>query len=73
MLRLIITAIFVSYFVDYAIPQSSLLGIFAIVAILFIIYYSTHLEKQSKGLTKRFTDNLSARERANSQKENKDI
>lgn len=65
MLRLIITAIFVSYFVDYAIPWSTLLGVFAIVAIMLVIYYSSHLEKQSKGLTKNFTDNLSARERNN--------
>jgi len=67
MLRLIITAIFVSYFVDYAIPWSKLLGVFAIVAIMLIIYYSSHLEKQSKGLTKSFTDNLSAREKMNEQ------
>ena len=68
MLRLIITALFVSYFVDYAIPWSGLLGIFALVVIMFIIYYSSHLEKHSKGLTKKFTDNLSARERMNEQK-----
>ena len=68
MLRLIITAIFVSYFVDYAIPWSGLLGIFALVVIMFIIYYSSRLEKHSKGLTKKFTDNLSARERMNEQK-----
>lgn len=68
MLRLIITAIFVSYFVDYAIPWSGLLAIFALVVIMFIIYYSSHLEKHSKGLTKKFTDNLSARERMNEQK-----
>ena len=69
MLRLIITAIFVSYFVDYAIPWSKLLGVFAIVAIMLVIYYSSHLEKQSKGLTKNFTDNLSARERNNNSKQ----
>lgn len=62
-LRLLITAAFVSCFVDYAIPWSRLLGVFAIVAIMFIIYYSSRLEKQSKGLTKNFTDNLSAREK----------
>ncbi len=72
MLRLIITAIFVSYFVDYAIPWSKLLGVFAIVAIMLIIYYSSHLEKQSKGLTKNFTDNLSARERNNKAKQPKE-
>ena len=65
MLRLIITAIFVSYFVDYAIPGSMILGVFAIVAIMFVIYFSSQLEKQGKGLTKIFTDNLSARERMN--------
>lgn len=67
MLRLLITAVFVSYFVDYAIPRSRLLGVFAIVAIMFIIFYSSHLEKQGKGLTRSFTDNLSARERMNEQ------
>lgn len=72
MLRLIITAIFVSYFVDYAIPWSKLLGVFAIVAIMLIIYYSSHLEKQSKGLTKNFTDNLSARERNNKSQQPKE-
>lgn len=72
MLRLIITAIFVSYFVDYAIPWSKLLGVFAIVAIMLIIYYSSHLEKQSKGLTKNFTDNLSAREWNNNSKQPKE-
>lgn len=72
MLRLIITAIFVSYFVDYAIPWSTLLGVFAIVAIMLVIYYSSHLEKQSKGLTKNFTDNLSARERNNNSKQPKE-
>jgi len=72
MLRLIITAIFVSYFVDYAIPWSTLLGVFAIVAIMLIIYYSSHLEKQSKGLTKILTDNQSARERNNNSKQPKE-
>ncbi len=72
MLRLIITAIFVSYFVDYAIPWSTLLGVFAIVAIMLVIYYSSHLEKQSKGLTKNFTDNLSARERHNKSQQPKE-
>ena len=63
LLRLLITAIFVSYFVDYAIPWSSWLGIFALVAIMAIIYYSSVLEKQSNNLTQNFTENLSAREK----------
>ena len=67
LLRLIITAIFVSYFVDYAIPWSSLLSTFALVVILFLIFYSSYLEKQSKKLTRKFTDNLNARETINEQ------
>ena len=63
LLRLLIAAIFVSYFVDYAIPWSSWLGIFALVAIMAIIYYSSVLEKQSNNLTQNFTENLSAREK----------
>ena len=62
LLRILITAIFVSYFVDYAIPWSSWLGMFALVAIMAIIFYSSALEKQSNRLTQNFTDNLSARE-----------
>lgn len=65
LLRLFITAVFVSYFVDYAMPWSSWLGMFALVAILFVIYYSSVLEKHGKEMTKNFTDNLSARERQN--------
>ena len=67
LLRLLIAAIFVSYFVDYAIPWSSWLGIFALVAIMAIIYYSSVLEKQSNNLTQNFTENLSAREKTHPQ------
>ncbi len=66
-LRILITAVFVSYFVDYAIPGSSWLGMFALVAILFIIYFSSLLEKYSKEMTQKFTDNLSAREKIEQQ------
>ena len=61
LLRLFITAVFVSYFVDYAMPWSSWLGMFALVAILFVIYYSSVLEKHGKEMTKIFTDNLNER------------
>ena len=67
-LRIIITAIFVSFFVDYAMPWSTWLGMFAIVAILFILYFSNHLEKHSTTLVKNFTDNLEAREKMNEEK-----
>ena len=62
-LRIIVTVVFVSYFVDYAIPWTSWLGMFALVAIVFIIFYSSVLEKQGKRLVQNFTDNLSAREK----------
>lgn len=70
LLRLFITVAFVSCFVDYAMPRSSWFGIFALIAIMFIIYYSRHLEKRSKRLTKNFTENLSAREKMNEEKRN---
>ena len=67
LLRILITAVFVSYFVNYAMPWSTWLGMFALVAIMFIIYYSSILEKKSNKLTKNFTDNLSAREQMKKQ------
>ena len=66
-LRILITAAIVSYIVDYAMPWSKLLGVFAIVAILFIIFFSSTLEKHGKGLTRKFTDNLNAREKMKKQ------
>ena len=61
--RLFLTAVFVSYFVDYAIPWNAWLAMFALVAILFIIYFSSALEKHSSKMVQNFTDNLSAREK----------
>ena len=68
LLRLVITAVVISYFVDYAIPGSTWLGIFAIVAIMVLIYFSSTLEKHSKKMTENFTENLNAREKNNEQK-----
>ena len=68
LLRLVITAVFVSYFVDYAIPWSSWLGMFALIAILAFIFYSPHLERHGKDMVQNFTDNLNAREKMNGQK-----
>ena len=67
MLRLFITAIFVSYIVDYAVPWTSWLGMFAFVAILFFIFYSSTLEKQSERMERNFTNNLEAREKMKKQ------
>ena len=66
-LRIVITAIFVSFFVDYAIPWTSWLGIVALIVILLFIFHSSVLEKHSNKMVKNFTDNLSARERLKEQ------
>jgi len=62
-LRLLVTVFFVSCFIDYAVPWTSPIGMFGLVAILFGIYYSTTLKKQSDRLVHNFTENLTARER----------
>ena len=62
-LRILITTFFVSCLVDYAIPWTSWLGIFALIAIMVIIFFSSFLEKHSKKMTQKFTDNLNAREK----------
>ena len=62
-LRILIAAVFVSSIVDYAVPWRSWLGIFALVAILLAIYFSSVLKKQGDIIEKNFTDNLSAREK----------
>ena len=62
-LRLLVTVFFVSCFIDYAVPWTSPIGMFGLVAILFGIYYSTTLRKQSDRLVHNFKENLSARER----------
>ena len=65
LLRLIISAAFIAYIIGNTLPKSGLLGIFAVIAIAFIIFYSPTLEKQSNSLTKTFTDNLNEREQTN--------
>lgn len=67
LLRLFITAVFVSCFVGYAMPGSNWLGVFALVIILAIIFFSPYLAKHSKKMEQNFTDNLSAREMAKEQ------
>jgi len=63
LLRILITAVFVSYFVDYAMPWNTWLGMFALVAILLVIFFSTTLEKHGNEMTRNFTENLTAREK----------
>ena len=67
LLRLLITAVFVSYIIDYALPWNGLLGIFALVAVMVAIFYSRYLGKQSRRLERNFRDNLTAREKMQSE------
>ena len=61
-LRLAIGAAFIAYIIGNTLPKSGLLGIFAVIAIAFLIFLSPNLEKQSNKMTKTFTDNLNERE-----------
>ena len=63
-LRLAIGAAFIAYIIGNTLPKSGLLGIFAVIAISFLIFLSPNLEKQSDIMTKTFTDNLNEREQA---------
>ncbi len=67
LLRMLITAVFVSYIIDYALPWNGLLGIFALVAVMVAIFYSRYLGKQSRRLERNFRDNLNAREKMQSE------
>ncbi len=68
LLRIFITVVFLSSFVDYAMPWSNWFGMFALLAILMLIYFSSALKKQSNRITRNFTENLSAREKIEKQK-----
>ena len=68
LLRIFITVVFLSSFVDYAMPWSNWFGMFALVAIFMLIYFSSALKKQSNRITRNFTENLSAREKIEKQK-----
>lgn len=58
LLRIAIGAAFIAYIIGNTMPRSGLLGIFAGIVIIFIIFFSSHLEKRSEKITRTFTDNL---------------
>ena len=58
LLRIAIGAAFIAYIIGNTMPRSGLLGIFAGIVIIFIIFFSSHLEKRSEKMTRTFTDNL---------------
>ena len=61
-MRFLIAAAFISYIIGKTLPRSGLFGIFAVLVVLFLIFFSSNLEKRSNRLVKTFTENLSERE-----------
>ena len=65
LLRIVIGAAFIAYIIGNTMPKSGLLGIFAVIVIAFVIFFSSYLEKRSEKMTKTFTDNLNKRDNNN--------
>ncbi len=61
-MRFLIAAAFISYIIGKTLPRSGLFGIFAVLVALFLIFFSSNLEKRSNKMVKTFTENLSERE-----------
>ena len=57
-LRLVISALFIAYIIGNTLPMIGMYGIFAVIAVAFIIFISPSLEKRSDSMTKTFTENL---------------
>lgn len=56
--RLVLGALFIAYIIGNTLPNSGLMGIFAVIAITLYILLSPKYEKRSNRLTKTFTENL---------------
>ena len=63
-LRLVIGAIFIAYIIGNTLPMIGMYGIFAVIAVAFLIFISPNLEKQSDIMTKTFTENLNKLEQS---------
>ena len=61
-LRLAIGAVFIAFIIGNTLPKIGMYGIFAVIAIAFLIFISPTSKKRSDILTKTFTDNLNERE-----------
>lgn len=72
-LRLAIGAAFIAYIIGNTLPMIGMYGIFAVIAVAFMIFVSRNFEKQSNIMTKTFTDHLNEREQGSSIKENKKL
>jgi len=64
-LRLVIAAAFISYIIGNTLPMIGMYGIFAVIAVAFLIFISPTLKKQSDSMTKTFTDNLNNANKTN--------
>ena len=62
LLRIAIGAAIIAYIIGNTMPRSGLLGIFAGIVILCVIFSSKFLEKKSDKMTRTFTDHLSDNE-----------
>ena len=62
LLRIVVGAAFIAYIIGGTLPKIGMLGIFAVIAIAFLIFISPNLEKQSNKLAETFTQNLNERE-----------
>ena len=71
LLRFILGAAFVSYILGHTVHWSSTLGIFVVIAVVFMIIFSRRLKKESDILEQTFTENLTQRERHNAQQAGK--
>lgn len=64
-MRFLIAAAFISYIIGNTLPRSGLFGIFAVLVVLFLIFFSSNLEKSSNRLVQTFTENLNGKGNAN--------
>ena len=63
LLRIVIGAAFVSFIIGHTVHWSGMLGIFAVLAVVFAIVFSPRLKKRGERMTQTFRENLSERER----------
>ena len=61
-LRLVLGAAFITFIIAETLPRSGMYGVFAIIATVLYILFSSRLEKHSDRMTKTFTENLHVRE-----------
>ena len=63
LLRFVLGAAFVSYILGHTVHWSNILGIFIVIAVVFMIIFSRRLRRESDKLEQTFNANLTQRER----------